>query len=140
VVPRLIRALPSKLDDATVVLDGVCPEVGPGVVFAAPHDLAGLLRRRYQDSKVQANVATTGPVGVESHDLVISAALPWRTIPLSYPYGPRLFVYYWPRRSVVVLRDAAAARRYLAATPRPSCPPLRSFTWGIHTSRFVPFK
>jgi hypothetical protein len=140
VVPRLIRALPSNLQDSTVVLDGVCPEIGPGVVFAAPHDLAGLLRRRYQDSTIQANVATTGPVGVESRDLVISAALPWRTIPLSYPFGPRLFVYDWPRRAVVVLRDAAAARRYLAATPRPSCPPLRSFAWGIHTSRFVPFK
>jgi len=140
VVPGLIRALPTKLQNTTVVLDGVCPEIGPGVVFAAPHDLAGFLRRHYRDPTIRANVATTGPVGVESRDLVISAAYPWRTIPLSYPFGAHLFVYDWPRRSMVVLRDAAAARRYLAATPRPSCPPLRSFAWGIHTSRFVPFK
>jgi hypothetical protein len=140
VVSRLIRALPTKLQNSTVVLDGVCPEIGPGVVFAAPHDLAGFLRRHYHDPTIRANVATTGPVGVESGDLVISAALPWRTIPLSYPYGAHLFVYDWPRRSIVVFRDAAAAQRYLAATPRPSCPPLRSFAWGIHTSRFVPFK
>lgn len=140
VVPRLIRALPTKLQNATVVLDGVCPEIGPGVVFAAPHDLAGFLRRHYRDPTIRANVATTGPVGVESRNLVISAALPWRTIPLSYPFGPHLFVYDWPQGSVVPLRDAAAARRYVAATPRPSCPPLRSFAWGIHTSRFVPFK
>lgn len=140
VVPGLIRALPTKLQNATVVLDGVCPEIGPGVVFAAPHDLAGLLRRHYQDPTILANVATTGPVAVEPRDLVISAALPWGRTHLSYPYGPRLFVYDWPRRSIVVFRDAAAARRYLAATPRPSCPPLRSFAWGIHISRFVPFK
>ena len=140
VVPGLIRALPTKLQNATVVLDGVCPEIGPGVVFAAPHDLAGFLRRHYQDPTIRANVATTGPVGVESGDLVISAALPWRTTSLSYPFGAHLFVYDWPRRSIVVLRDATAARRYLEATPRPSCPPLRSFAWGIHTSRFVPFK
>jgi hypothetical protein len=140
VVPRIQRALPTKLQNATVVLDGVCPEIGPGVVFAAPHDLAGLLRRHYHDPTIRANVATTGPVGVEPRDLVISAALPWRTTHLSYSFGPRLFVYDWPRRSIVVFRDAAAARRYLAATPRPSCPPLRSFAWGIHTSRFLPFK
>jgi hypothetical protein len=140
VVPGLIQALPTKVEGATVVLDGVCPEIGPGVVFAAPHDLAGFLRRHYQDPTIRANVATTGPVGVESGDLVVSAALPWRTISLSYPFGAHLFVYDWPRRSIVVLRDATAARRYLAATPRPSCAPLRSFAWGIHTSRFVPFK
>jgi hypothetical protein len=140
VVPRLVRALPTKPHNATVVLDGVCPEIGPGVVFAAPHDLAGFLRRHYQDPTIRANVATTGPVGVESRDLVISAALPWRTIAQSYPFGAHLFVYDWPRRSIVVFRDAAAARRYLAATPRLSCPPLRSFAWGIHTSRFVPFR
>jgi hypothetical protein len=140
VAPRLIGALPAKLHNATVVLDGVCPEIGPGVVFAAPHDLAGFLISHYQDPTIQANVATTGFVSVESRRLVISAVLPWRTIPLSYPFGPHLFVYDWPRGSTVLLRDAAAARRYLAATPRVSCPPLRSFVWGIRTSRFVPFK
>jgi hypothetical protein len=140
VVPRLIEALPAKLPDATVILDGVCPEIGPGVVFAAAHDLAGVLRSHYQDPTIRANVATTGVISVESRGLVVSAVLPWRTIPLFYPFGPHLFVYYWPRGSTVRLRDAAAARGYLAATPRLSCPPLRSFVWGIHTSRFIPFK
>jgi hypothetical protein len=140
VLPRLISALPANIHNATVVLDGVCPEIGPGVVFAAPHDLAGALRSHYQDPTIRANVATTGVVGIESRGLVISAVLPWRTIPLFYPFRSRLFVYDWPRGSSVVLHDAAAARRYLAATPRPSCPPLRSFAWGIRTSRFVPFK
>jgi hypothetical protein len=140
VVPKLVHALPPRLHNATVVLDGVCPEIGPGVVFAAAHDLAGLLRRDYRDSTIKANVATTGVVGVEPQRLVVTAVLPWGKRSLSYPFGPHLFVYDWPRASIVTLRDAAAARRYLAATPRPSCPPLRSFAWGIHTSRFVPFK
>jgi hypothetical protein len=139
VVARLIGALPAKLQNATVVLDGVCPEIGPGVVFAAPHDLAGFLRGHYQDPTIQANVAMTGVVGVESRGLVISAVLPWGAIPLFHPFRPHLFVYDWPRGSIVLLRDAAAARRYFTATPRPSCPPLRSFVWGIRTSRLVPF-
>jgi hypothetical protein len=98
------------------------------------------LRSHYRDPTIQANVATTGLVAVESRRLVITALLPWRPIPLSYPFGPHLLVYDWPRASIVPLHDAVAARRYLAATPRLSCPPLRSFVWGIHTSRFVPFK
>lgn len=138
VVPRLTGALPAKLTNATVVLDGVCPEIGPGVVFAAPYDLGGALRTHYRDPTIRAPVATA-VVGVESRGLVISTVIFGGTTPLFYPFRPRLFVYDWPRRSAVLLRDAAAARTYLGATPRLSCPPLRSFAWGIHTSRFVPF-
>jgi hypothetical protein len=138
VVPRLIGALPTNLHDATVVLDGVCPEIGPGIVFAAPYDLGGALRSHYKDPTIQAPVATS-LVGVESRGLVISTVVFGRTMSLFYPYRPRLLVYDWPRRSAVRLRNAAAARRYLAATPRLSCPALRSFAWGIRTSRFMPF-
>jgi hypothetical protein len=138
VVASLTDALPAKLANTTVVLDGVCPEIGPGVVFAAPYDLEGALRARYHDPTIRAPVATA-VVAAESRGLVISTVLFGRTGPLFYPYRPRLLVYNWSRRSVVLLRNAAAARRYLAATPRQSCPLLRSFNWGIRTSRFVPF-
>ena len=138
VVARLSDALPMKLSRATVVLDGVCPEIGPGVVFAAPYDLAGTLRARYHDPSIQAPVATAA-VAAESRGLVISTLLFGKKGPHFYPYRPRLLVYDWLRGSTIRLRDAAAARQYLATTPRLSCPPLRSFTWGIHTSRFVPF-
>jgi hypothetical protein len=121
-----------------VVLDGVCPEIGPGVVFAAPYDLAEVLRSHYRDPTIRAPVATT-VVGVEPRGLVISTVLFGRTTPHFYPFRPHLLVYNWTRGSTVVLRDAGAARRYLAATPRLSCPALRSFVWGIPTSRFVPF-
>jgi hypothetical protein len=138
VVARLTGALPAKLTNATVVLDGVCPEIGPGVVFAAPYDLAEVLRIHYQDPTIRAPVATA-VVSAESRGLVISTVLFGRTGPHFYPYRPRLLVYDWPSRSTVLLRNAAAARRYLATTPRQSCPLLRSFNWGIRTSRFVPF-
>jgi hypothetical protein len=138
VVARLTGALPAKLTNTTVVLDGVCPEIGPGVVFAAPYDLAEVLRLRYHDPTIRAPVATA-VVEADSRGLVISTVLFGKLGPHFYPYRPRLLVYDWSRGSTVVLRDATAARRYLARTPRPSCPPLRSFNWGIRTSRFVPF-
>jgi hypothetical protein len=139
VVASLSDALPAKLSNATVVLDGVCPEIGPGIVFTAPYDLTGALRTRYHVPTIQAPVATT-VVSAESRGLIISTVLFGRTSPPHvYRYRPRLLVYDWSRGSIVALRGAAAARRYLASTPRLSCPPLRSFAWGIHTSRFVPF-
>jgi hypothetical protein len=139
VVARLSDALPAKLTNATVVLDGVCPEIGPGIVFAASYDLAGELQARYYDPTIRAPV-TTAAVSVEPKGLAISTIIyGTKRPPHFYPYRPRLLIYDWPRRSSVRLTDAATARRYFANTPRPSCPPLRSFTWGIHTSRLVPF-
>lgn len=139
VVAGLSDALPVKLSNATMVLDGACPEIGPAVVFAAPYDLAGTLRTRYHDPTIRAPVATA-VMAAESRGLAISTVIFGTTRPPHfYPYRPRLLVYDWPRRSTILLRDAAAARRYLATTPRLSCPPLRSFVWGIHTSRLVPF-
>jgi len=58
VVAGLIDALPAKLTNATVVLDGVCPEIGPGGVFAASYDLTGELQARYHDPTIRAPVAT----------------------------------------------------------------------------------
>jgi hypothetical protein len=138
VVERLASALPADLTNATVVLDGVCPEIGPGVVFAAQYDLGAVLQDRYDDPTIRAPVATAA-VEAESRGLVISTVLFGKLSPHLYPYGPRLLVYDWSRRATTVLRDSAAARRYLATTPRPSCPLLRSFAWGIRTSRYVPF-
>jgi hypothetical protein len=139
VVTRLTEALPARLSNTTVVLDGVCPEIGPGVVFAAPYDLGETLSVRYHDPTIQGPVATA-VVAAEPSGLAISTVLFGKTqTPHVYPYRPRLLVYDWSRGSTTLLRDASAARRYLAATPRPSCPALRSFVWGIHTSRFVPF-
>jgi hypothetical protein len=138
VVATLTDALPAKLTNATVVLDGVCPEIGPGVVFAAPYDLGEVLQIRYHDPTIRAPVATAA-VAAESRGLVISTVLFGKLGPHFYPYRPRLLVYDWPRHSTILLRDAAAARRYLARTPRMSCPLLRSFNWGIRVSRFVPF-
>jgi hypothetical protein len=138
VVAGLSDAMPTKISNATVVLDGTCPEIGPGVVFAAPDDLGAALRTHYHDPTIRGPVATA-LMAAESRGLVISTVLFGTIRPHFYPYGPRLLVYDWPRRSIIPLPDAAAARRYLATTPRLSCPPLRSFVFGIHTSRFVPF-
>jgi hypothetical protein len=138
VVARLRSIMPPSLTNTTVVLDGVCPEIGPGVVFTASYDLAGAMRIAYRDPTISAPVATQS-VEAGPSALIISTVLFGNLNPHIYPYGPRLLAFDWRSGKVVTLRNAALARQYLAATPRPPCPPLRSFNWGIETSRYVPF-
>jgi hypothetical protein len=138
VVARLRSALPTSLTNTTVVLDGICPEIGPGVVFTASYDLTGAMRLSYRDPTIGAPVATEA-VEAGPRALVVSTVLFGNVNPHAYPYGPRLLVFDWRTGGAVPLRDAGEARRYLATHPRPPCPPLRSFNWGIETSRYVPF-
>jgi hypothetical protein len=138
VLGRLHSALPSEKSDSTVVVDGVCPEVGPGVVFAAHYDLAGALKTAYRDRTLDG-LFTTPTVRVGRDGVTISTRLFEQIEPHFYPYRRRLILYDWRRGTSHRLTGPAQARRYLAATPRLSCPPLRSFVWGIHTSRWVPF-
>lgn len=131
------EALPARPSQTTLILDGVCPEVGPGVVFAAPYDLGGALETAYRDATIKAAV-TTPTVDATRRGLVISTFLFNRFERSVYPYGNRVLVYDWRRKSTHRLAAASDARRYFSAAPRPDCPPLRSFAWGVHVSRWVP--
>ena len=138
VMERLQRALPENPTDTIVLLDRICPEIGPGVVFLAHYDLAGALRTEYSDASIEAAVMTDD-VDAEGSGVVIGTTFVGVTERLSYPYEKGIVVYDWRRDSLTPLPDRAAARAYLRNTPRIDCPPLRSFAWGIRTSRWVPF-
>jgi hypothetical protein len=140
VLARLDAVLHGRAANATVVLDGVCPEIGPGIVFAAGYDLADALRaRRGEFVGIHEAPVATKVMAARPRGLVISTFLFGTLRPHLYPYRPLLVVYDWRRATLVRLANEADARAYLASTPRPSCPDLRSFNWGIHKSRFVPF-
>lgn len=101
------QIVPSLPQDSTVILDGICPYVGPGIVFESSWDLAGALQIRYQDASIQANVITPS---FELNDDAISMAI----------YGERSEYLYGSRTSIVnvqlgervVLTDRDAAERY----------------------------
>jgi hypothetical protein len=120
---------------STVVLDGVCPEIGPAVVFADQWDLRGALALAYHDPSIAADAATealrAGPRRLEL-DMTFLGARSTRT----YAYGPHLFVYDFPRRTLHVLHDRNEAAGYVSSErPSFSCPPQRSFAWGFDPSR-----
>jgi hypothetical protein len=54
-IKSVVPVLPSG---STVLLDGVCPYVGPGIVFEGPWDLAGVLQIAYGDPSLRADVIT----------------------------------------------------------------------------------
>ena len=137
VLHRLQAALPPQPTRTTVLLDGICPEIGPGIIFLGHYDLAGALRTIYRDTTIAAGVMTDD-VSAGPAAFIIRTTWLGATDTHGYPYQ-RLLVYDWKRGALTPLPHARAARRYLAETPRLSCPARRGFTWGIHSSRWVPF-
>jgi uncharacterized membrane protein YjfL (UPF0719 family) len=118
-----------------VILDGVCPEDGPAVVFADQYDLRGALRVAYHDPSLSADVATEG-LRAEPRDLALEMTFLDAKSTRTYPYRRTLLVYDAETRRLHRLRDRAEAEGYLARSrPVFSCPPQRSFAWGFDPSR-----
>ncbi|MBA3736238.1 MAG: hypothetical protein H0W90_13775 [Actinobacteria bacterium] len=135
IVSSLQRTAPSLPLSSTVVLDSVCPEIGPAVVFADQWDLRGALALAYHDPSLAADAATED-LRAGSRRLELEMTFLGGRSTRTYAYDPHLFVYDFPRRTLHVLRDQSEAAGYVSSE-RPSfkCPPQRSFAWGFDPSR-----
>lgn len=96
---------------STVILDGICPYHGPGVVFETWWDsgpaLSFALGRPVEGDVVSPRLQLT-PSGIET----------WiYSQPRLHPYGERLYIYHAALRRVVRLPGPEAARAYFK-TPR----------------------
>ena len=109
-----LKALPAG---ATVILDGVCPYQGPGVVFETHWDTAfalGLAAGKDLRGDVAGERMRLTPTGLETSIY---------GKPAHYAYGPSLFAYDPNLPSLVRLPNAATARDYFRATAkRRQCP------------------
>jgi hypothetical protein len=116
-VKRNVQTLPPH---TTLLVDGFCPYLGPGIIFQGPGDMGGALQVVYDDTTLQGDVVTPRlrlkQEGIESR---IYLSLHF------YPYGPNLKVYDFRRGVLQELPDAAAARKYFGITgPEYTfCPP-----------------
>jgi hypothetical protein len=97
---------PSLPPRTTVILDGVCPYVGPGIVFESSWDLAGALQALYNDDSLRADVTADARVGASG---IAAEIYGDETL---YGYAPTLLVFDYDRRAATRLRDRDAARRY----------------------------
>jgi hypothetical protein len=135
IVSGLERTIPSLPSSSTVVLDGVCPEIGPAVVFADQWDLRGALALAYHDPSLAADAATES-LRAGSRRLELEMTFLDDRSTRTYSYGPHLFLYDFPRRTLHVLRDRTEAARYVSSERSSfKCPPQRSFAWGLDPSR-----
>jgi hypothetical protein len=114
---------PRLAPGSTVILDGVCPYVGPAVVFESQWDLAGALKLAYGDRTLRADVMSA-LVKADADGFVTTTY----GVEARYPYGERLFVYQFADKHLHPMIDVGAARRYwerfhpVGAVP---CPPSR---------------
>ncbi len=107
--------------DSTIVLDGICPYIGPGIVFETSWDVAGALTLTL--GKTVSGDVVTSRLSWDQSGLqtsIYGAAI-------AYPYGPTLLMYNPVRHSVTPLATAEEARRYFARTDRFAVPCGESF-------------
>jgi hypothetical protein len=98
--------------ESAIILDGVCPYIGPAIVFESNWDLSGALEVIFTDPTIRADVSTAdlkiGPDGLSTTLYGTHSAL--------YRYGERLSVYDFGRSIEVRLPDVEAARAYFSRT------------------------
>jgi hypothetical protein len=109
IVTDLQRDLPGLPANTTLILDGVCPYVGPAIVFESNWDLTGMLRVTFRDPSLRADVVKPG-LDVRTNGLVLSL-YDEATV---YPYR-KLVVYNVTHRTVKPLNSVEDAREYFRA-------------------------
>src|SRR4029453_2631340 len=71
ILSALTATLPEDPARMTVILDGSCPEVGPGIVFDVDYDLGGALQTIYHDATIQG-AEITPDFRLQSRGLVLT--------------------------------------------------------------------
>lgn len=106
--------------ETTVLLDGLCPYIGPGVVFETQWDVAAMLQLEYGDDSLLGDVVKPDteltPAGVRTilYDDVVNV----------YPYGSGLRVLDVGSGRARTLNTRAAAEGYFAGSDMgASCAP-----------------
>jgi hypothetical protein len=97
------RTLPSN---STLILDGICPYVGPGVVFESNFDLAGALRLIYHDFSLHADVVKPS---IRISEDAIQTTLYGATSTYQYK---NLYIYHFGRKISRQIYSSNDARQY----------------------------
>ena len=121
VLADIKREFPTLDAGTRFILDGVCPYVGPAVVFESSWDLQGALRLLYRDDTISANVVKPG-LALNERGLTSSIY----GFQDHYSYGEGLLVYHFDRKMVYPLTDLEDACQYFQTVnlgPGTACPP-----------------
>ncbi|MEQ8966130.1 MAG: hypothetical protein RID91_09915 [Azospirillaceae bacterium] len=113
VLARIEAAIPDPPPGTAILVDGICPYIGPAPVFESSWDLAGALQIRHGDPSLRADVikpsTRIGPGGLTTTQ--------YGGFFERYPYGP-LIVVDGATGAAAWLEDAAAARAWFERAGR----------------------
>jgi cellulose synthase (UDP-forming) len=115
--------IPALYDGTTILLDGVCPYVGPASVFETEWDLKGAIQTRYFSDTVKANVITP-KLKITENGITTSIYGLDQVYPF-YPFGG-LVIYNFQTKTVYPIKDIEAANYYfqnINPNYKYSCPP-----------------
>jgi hypothetical protein len=122
IVADITEHVPVPAPGATLLLDGICPYIGPAAVFESRWDLAGALQRAFSEPNLRADVLTPS-VKVSADGLTATIY----DVESHYPYG-RLFIYNLGDHTLYAVTDESAALGYLRSISpdlATRCPPAR---------------
>jgi len=117
--------LPPPQPGSAVILDGVCPYVGPAIVFESNWDLSGALEIEYADPTIRADVTSAN---LEVRASGLSTTLYGDHV-ANYPYGDSLILYDARTSEAWRLRNEETARIHLAESVN-ECPK-GAAGWGV---------
>ena len=117
--------LPPPEPGSTVILAGVCPYVGPAIVFESNWDLSGALEIEYADPTIRADVTSAN---LEVRASGLSTTLYGDHV-AHYPYGHSLILYDDRTSRAWRLLDEQTARSHLGESEN-ECPK-GAAGWGV---------
>jgi hypothetical protein len=115
--------IPEPRSDSTLILDGICPYVGPGIVFESSWDLLGALKIQYNGNITHADVVTPRMSVAEDgiHTYI------YGTNKSKYEYH-NLYIYNFVTKQTAEITNQTEAQKYFN-THNPDfdndCPPGR---------------
>ena len=117
IIASIRQQFPTLPPDTTLILDGVCPYTGPGIVFECYWDVSGMLRTYYHDPSVHGDIVKRNlQVGEDGLHTRIYGEQKY------YPYSDKLFLVDVERNQVHILKDPDAARLLLTLEETRNCP------------------
>jgi hypothetical protein len=106
VLSSVTQAIPVIPENTTLILDGVCPYIGPAIVFESQWDFRGALQATYHDPNVKADVVTPR-LNVTDNGIQTEIY----TFPAAYDYK-NLYIFNYPRNTVYPISNYEDARNY----------------------------
>ncbi len=110
VIAAVRQQFPTLRSETTLIVDGICPYTGPGIIFECYWDVGGMLKTVYHDPSLKGDIVRRG-IRVEEEGLYTRMYSEERF----YPYGDNLILFHLGTNRSYQLSDVDSARRYFQA-------------------------